>query len=349
MTSTEQADITLTHPSELLASIPALLGFHPADSLIAFGLRGPKATELTLVLRADLPPPSQARDLAHSLLPPLVQHGAAGIALAVVGGGSPEDDLPHRELLARCESLFVAAGMPVVHQLWVANTSAGQQWVCYDETDCTGVLADPDTTGLASIATSSGLTLYRRREDIVATLTPEPDDVLERRSQALDKMIKDCEPSHGSPDPPTELLDTVVAAIAAAKMTPPELTDDDVVRLALALSDHRIRDICLDVDELPDAVGAERLWTALARGTPVPERAEPACLLAFAAYARGDGVLAAIALDRAEEADPGHRLAGLLRGALSIGLPPSKLRIAGIRAAMHARLAMTEEPPMNPE
>lgn len=347
MTSTEQPDITLDHPSELLASIPSLLGFHPADSLIAFGLRGPRATELTIVLRADLPPPRQARDLAHRLLPPLVQHGAVGIALVVVGGDrAADEDLPHRELLARCEAVFVDTGIPVVHQLWVPDTTAGQRWQCYDESDCSGLLPDPDSTNLAAEAALSGLRIYERREDIVATLKPDPDDVLARRSAELDRYTDATEPDDDTPDPVGERLALVRGAIRSAKAGPPALTDEDVVRLALALNDHRIRDLCLDFGELPDVAAAERLWVALIKATPLPECAEPACLLAYSAYVRGDGVLAGIALDRAEEADPGHRLASLLRGALAMGLAPSKLRVAGIRAATYARQALddTDEP-----
>ena len=75
-----------------------------------------------------------------------------------------------------------------------------------------------------------------------------------------------------------------------------------------------------------DADGAEHLWAALARETPDPEAAEPAALLAACALLRGDGALAGIALDRAEQAWPGHRLTGLLRAAWEAGMPPERVR-----------------------
>lgn len=342
MTSTQ---LTVDYPGELLASIPSLLGFHPVDSLVVFGLRGPRATELTLVLRSDLPPPNQTAELARSLLLPLLQQGAVGVGLVVIGGRRPDDDdLPHRALVARCEELFADNGIPVVHQLWVPATSAGCRWFCYDESGCTGLLPDPDDTSLAAMAAAAGLPVYRRREEIAATLLPEPDEVLARRSAALDRFSEANEPTGGDPDPPDVKLRTVLTAIESAVTKSPDPADEDVVRLVTALTDHRIRDICLDFAELPDVGAAERLWTALARATPPPERAEPACLLAFSAYARGDGVLAGIALDVAEQADPGHRLTGLLRSALAVGLAPTKLRAAGLRAAVAARQAMVIEP-----
>jgi hypothetical protein len=351
-------DVTLHSPGELLASVPALLGFHPVDSLVVLGLCGPRSTTIGIVLRVDLPPASRARELAEQLRLPLAQHGTVGITLIVVGGQGrkPDDDLPHRELLARCESLFVDSGMPVIHQLWTPDTAGGRRWYCYDESDCTGVLSDPGDTDLAAVAAEAGHVTYDKREDIEATLLPEPDDVLARRSASLETTSARTGPntvdaagsvgtagSTPSPIPALARFGTVRAAMEAAAASPPSLSDEDVVRLANALADHRIRDICLDFDDLPDVVAAERLWTALARATPAPERAEAACLLAFSAYARGDGVLAGIALGQAEKADPGHRLSQLLRSALTIGLSPGKMRVAGIRAATYAKRSLTQE------
>jgi hypothetical protein len=374
MTTNQRPRVTLEHSGDLLASVPHLLGFHPVDSLVVLGLRGPDAGSVCVVLRSDLPPPSRARDLAQYLLLPLTQHDATAVVLIVVGGRSPIDDLPHRELLARCESVLVDGGFLVAHQLWTPGTAAGRPWRCYDDFECSGVLPDPGGTELASVVAEAGMLTYDRREDIVATLAPEPDDVLARRSASLDRLTDTTEPGttapvpgsrgngpdNSKPDSPVAgsdksepadpdggqvraRLDIVRSAMAAAVTAPPALTDDDVIRLAGALADHRVRDTCLDFDTLPDVAAAERLWTALARATPTPERAEPACLLAFSAYARGDGVLAGIALEQAEAADPGHRLSSLLRGALTLGLEPGKIRVAGIRAATFARQALSED------
>jgi hypothetical protein len=351
MTSNRHPHITLIQPSELLASVPHLLGFHPTDSLVVVGLQGSPEATISVVLRSDLPPPSDVRALAEYLLVPLTQHGSTAAVMIVVGGieDASADDLPHQELLARCESVLIAGGFPVVHQLWTPDTAGGRRWHCYDEFDCTGIMPDPATSKLAESAAETGMVTYDRREDIVATLEPEPDEVLARRSTSLDQLADRAEPDTSEPDDSTRTrLQVVQSAIDAVGVTAPTLSDDDVIQLSTALADHRIRDTCLDFDELPDIAAAERLWTALARATPAPERAEPACLLAFSAYARGDGVLAGIALAQAEAADPGHRLASLLRSALALGLPPRKIRIAGIRAATFARKALTDNQPPTP-
>ena len=45
-------------------------------------------------------------------------------------------------------------------------------------------------------------------------------------------------------------------------------------------------------------------------------------LLAFSAYARGDGPLAGVSLDAALRCDPTHRMAGMLDTALQSGMRP---------------------------
>ena len=86
-----------------------------------------------------------------------------------------------------------------------------------------------------------------------------------------------------------------------------------MVELACALGDPDVRDAALLRNLGGAAAAAEQLWTALVRETPDPEAAEPAVLLAVSALLRGDGALANVALERAELAWPGHRLARLLR------------------------------------
>ena len=58
------------------------------------------------------------------------------------------------------------------------------------------------------------------------------------------------------------------------------------------------------------------------RRAPVHLRAAPAALLGFAAWLSGDGALAWCAVERAQEAEPGYGLAGLLH-ALAGAVPPS--------------------------
>src|SRR5918994_560365 len=66
--------------------------------------------------------------------------------------------------------------------------------------------------------------------------------------------------------------------------------------------------------------------TPFAATAVAPGLVAPAVLLAACALLRGDGALAGIALDRAEQAWPGHRLTRLLRAVWAAGIPPERVR-----------------------
>jgi Domain of unknown function (DUF4192) len=104
------------------------------------------------------------------------------------------------------------------------------------------------------------------------------------------------------------------------------LDDERVVALTRALQIPVVRDAAVAACTGSRPAAAEALWAALARGTPDPEAAEPAALLALMGLLQGDGALANVALRRAESAWPGHHLTETLRGLAAAGIRPSELR-----------------------
>ncbi|MBV8933234.1 MAG: DUF4192 domain-containing protein [Kutzneria sp.] len=315
MTALPCARVRLRDLGELVAGVPALLGFHPAESLVAIALGGRARSRIGLVLRADLPPPERHRELVRQLLTPVRGHGADAVVLVVVSERSWSSS---RELVERTRAALSAAGIPVVHAVWAQSTRGGARWGCYDEVLCGGVLPDQATSVLTTAMTVAGVVTFDSREDVVGLLDQDDEDALARRGKLLDRaIVDDCGTSAGR-------LAAVHAAVA--KKEPPA-TDHELVRLGMALSDRLVRDNCVRCCLGVQAADAERLWLALVRALPAPECAEPAVLLAVSAFLRGDGTLAVIALDRAETAVSGHRLAGLLRSAIELGLSPDKVRL----------------------
>ena len=73
----------------------------------------------------------------------------------------------------------------------------------------------------------------------------------------------------------------------------------------------------------------ERPWLAMllavARSTPDVDAAQICAVLALTAYARGDGALAQVAIDRCLTGAPGHKLARLMLGAMTAGMPPAAM------------------------
>ena len=320
--------IRLSDPSELIAAVPHLLGFHPHDSVVLLALHG---KSLGLTLRADLVATDQAPQLAEQLLQPIARQQPTAVALVVIGGGDTTDgDLPHRALVTALDNVLVGAGLPVVHAAWTTETMRGAPWRCYDDPLCAGTVADPATSPLAAATVAAGVVTFSSREELVQLLSGDDPAALSRRAALLDAADAEHPMSDQVVD---QRLRQLTELYRAAAVGDPELSDSIVAEVASALCDHRVRDGCLSWCTGSDALAAERLWLALVRATPAPERAEPAALLALTAYLRGDGALASVALEAALEACPHHSVSGLLRAALDGGLPPELLRSVAQDAA----------------
>jgi hypothetical protein len=319
--------VKLADAGELIAAIPSLLGFHPADSLLVVTL---KDTVVGLTVRVDLPPPPLYAAVVGQLTRPLRQVGADAAVIVVCGAADPR----HQELVQRAVAAVESIGLWVVHAVWIPSTAGGVPWRCFQHDDCSGEVPDHAGTEFAAEMALAGAVTFGSRDDIVRLLQPADPARMARIGGLLDVIVQSDRTSS------TEHLATVRAAIAADA---PPAGDEEYVRLALALSDYRVRDVCLGFaldDRLAPA--AERLWLELARSLPPPERAEAATLLAVSSYLRGDGALANVALAQAQESLPSHNLAGLLRGALDYGIPVVQIRQVLSDAAADARIDIDE-------
>ncbi|GLZ34163.1 hypothetical protein Lesp02_63500 [Lentzea sp. NBRC 105346] len=312
-------------PEDLIASVPHVLGFHPRDSLVVMAMQ---QSSLTFTLRVDIPLARHRRGLAEQLLMPIRAQQPTSVLLMVFGGGKadPAGKPPHAKLIDLMHSALCSVGVPLAHAIWVRSCQAGEPWICYADPECSGTMPDPNTSPLAAASAAAGNVTFADRSDVVALVEPVGDDVLTRRSELLDKAVDEHQKETAAGI--RLVRDTI------GRDTP--LSDDEVVALAMALSDHRVRDACMTYAIGDKSQAAERLWLELTRGCPAPERAEPATLLAVNAYLRGDGGLASVAIEAAEAACPGHRLAGLLRSAFDCGLAPARIRDLVLGAADEA-------------
>jgi hypothetical protein len=106
------------------------------------------------------------------------------------------------------------------------------------------------------------------------------------------------------------------------------LADDDLVAwLGVVLTHIRVRDeawVRIDADRPGPHIA---LWREVLRRVEPSYAPGPACLLAYAAFLAGDGGLANVALDRADQVDPRYTMAGLLRDVMQAGLPPTAARL----------------------
>lgn len=347
--------VTLNDPRDVLAAVPHLLGFTPTDSLVLIFVRHSRGVpRFGATLRIDLPPPERHRDVGDYLTyGPLRHQEAEGVIAVIVGGlkghfaadvaeGVSPEGLPHAELVRTLTEVVHNAGMSLLHATWAPEIRTGGRWWCYDEDHCRGAIGDSTNSPLAATMAAAGAVTFTNRQELQGLIAPDSDDLLMRRTAQLDLLSEEREQQRGTVGLVQQDVDSVLHAIrrtAEGKA----LTEDDHLRVLLALSDHRVRDMALGMSGGEWAHAAEQLWLILVRKAPSPEIAEVAALLAFSAYLRGEGALASVALERIEAVRPDHRLGQLLRRALDCGVNPDELAVIADDAAADARSLIAEE------
>lgn len=342
-TSPPIASLRLNRPAELLAGIPGLLGFPPVDSLVLITFTAVPELTLGAAIRADLPPSWDESDLVDQLCCAVANNDPTGVVVVVVGGDREgEDDLPNRHLVETLADVLQDEGAPVAHALWAPSIEQGAPWLCYLHDTCRGEIPDPKSSPLAALSVASGRPAYADRAELVAQLAPDPPEALARREHLLT--------THTPPEDDESLdrelafLYDTIAATGKDTPHPADLDDERIARLGAALSHGRVRDECLVLALTDQAGAAERLWLALTRALPPPERAEPACLLSVSAYLRGEGALANVALDVALKANPAHTLSAILQQAVDLGTSPATLRLMLVDSIARG---LTPRPPRN--
>lgn len=321
MPSTHRPDAPLDRPGALIAALPAVLGFVPEKSLVLVtGADG----EMGAVLRTDL---GAGLDERMAQLADLASASRAEIAVAVfvdeesAGCGMCAQEFRDAarvlagELAERDIELF---GAHVVDKV-----AAGGRWYCADGCGHAGPVEDPAASPLAAAAVLDGRRLYAHRDELLAVVTAVDPD----RAKTLARSIADAgdlDPRRPDAQARADIEHALDCVEHLGRGT--ALADDQLVRLARALTDPRVRDTLYALAVGDGAGAAETLWADLARRLPEPARAEALVLLAFSAYARGDGPLAGISLDAALSCVPSHRMAGMLDTALQSGMRPDRIR-----------------------
>jgi hypothetical protein len=330
--------VRLRDPAELLAATPHLLGFRPSESVLLIAHLGFDGRRLGRVLRGDLPPPELARRQAAFVASAFPRDGDFGVTVIVVSrrrDGPEHDDparLPQAEFVATLKELLADSGTPVLQAFWAAEIRSGAPWACYAGDECGGVLSEVDYSELAATTASLGHVTYDSREAMAGVLVPPDEAVVARRSALLDEVYDEFGPPSDIPESINRGREVVRSALRQAGNGDLTLTDEQAVELAVALSVPRIRDACLAL-AVPSgsagAMAAEKLWLALVRCLPAPERAEPAVLLGYSLYMRHESAFAGLALENALDAVPDHVLAKLLHQSILACVPPAKMSRLG--------------------
>jgi Domain of unknown function (DUF4192) len=302
-----KARITLSRPGDILGVVPYLVGFHPDESVVAVIMRSGR---VVLTIRADLPPPAAAADLAAQIARLVVQHCAQHVVLI---GYSVNPQV--RELLMEMAGELTSSGLQDVllvdgRRWWSLMCVGG---CCPSD----GQPYDPRSSSVAAQAVYAGLAARPDRRALEADVSgpaeaehPELLRLVEQESPYLDGLASTAR---------CNLMRTIVMA-SLAQHAP--LDDPTCARLGLLAREVEVRDVAWAMINSKDAEQHRRVWARVVARTVPPLEAAPLCLLGFCAWICGDGAMMNCCVQRVSDVDPNYSFGQLLARISQQALPP---------------------------
>lgn len=316
-----QHRMSLDTAADTLATIPALLGHTPENSVVAITLadNGNGSHEVVTAARIDA---DQAEAGADNVATPLSRHTVDGRPVTAVILAAIADTTHAGAALIGLDAIrdaFTARGIRTIRALHTYSLTAGTSFTDLDRfTD--GTIPDPATTELAAARTAAGGVIAASRADIEARFAPTAEIPEALALAAAATMGADFLPV---------TFDELAAVIHAREIPNADLTAR--VGLALATGHAEVRDAFMAMHIHGDAADAFTRIAAPLRGTA---RANALSIAAYFLYCTGDGAAARAALEAAERT--AHRadltlprLAGLLSAALAAGMEPTQVQGIG--------------------
>lgn len=321
-------NITLSGPGHFVAAVPALLGFHPTDSLVVVFLTRERS-EVACTLRIDIP-----EDLT-ALVPQLLRVAARAESDTVVtalfcdrGVGDP----PRRGEVALLIGLL-AAGEVKVKDAFLVDDGRWWSFLCNDSSCCPpdGTPIPQETTEVEAERVAAGLlAVAPTREALQQQYTPRPDLAPSPAAFRAAVRVLDL-PARARAD------SALVAVTELAGMTGTPLVEQtrgwrrrDALRraqLVMLMHDVHVRDFVLAslATDDTDTTGLVDALVRTALTAPEGLRAPLAATAAAALVATGGDPVAVWSLLGLA---PGESLAGLVEASITAGIPPQGIRAA---------------------
>lgn len=361
--------VHIADPADLIAAVPAMLGFTPVRSLVLIFLRdetrwgGTPTVQLLIRTESPLQTSRLSDTEVGQRAKDMCAYGRASTVVAVLVDdrlsrptGFSDVDERCRSTLASLRRDLEADGLAFGGAWSTGFIAAGNEWWNEFTPEQHGHLRDPASSRLAALYAAVGRPI-RHTRTAITDLVEVDQRLREHVTHALPEVAADAQRRFtravriGNPDAYTrQALWRVVQIIkhsSEVEMPAPRI----LAEVAVALRDTDVREVMYGIAGGPYSARAQQLWSILARVVPDMDRANAAMLLGFGAYLGGDGALAGIALEAALASDPDHRMATLLNIALLTATPPHRLhRLCrlGVDAAAELRIDIGGAEPDSP-
>ncbi|ADD45031.1 DUF4192 domain-containing protein [Stackebrandtia nassauensis] len=320
MNTTSSADITLSSPADLVAAIPHLVGYRPTDSAVLVGL---DEGHIKVTLRADLPLASGCFDVFADVITTMRRNDATAVVL--VGFGEAARVTPVVDhLLPRLHGADIEV-------LDAIRVTGGTFWsyVCPEPTCCPPEGKPvPRDSRIEAAFVGEGMVAAPDRNAVAAQIDPVDFETRNhvalhlcdfKRTARLDRLV------NAKRDRAAENTAKLAGAAKGVEAgTMPGLALTAKLGWAIAETSTGYKTALAIVDAGDHAHGLA-LWIWLARHHTGIYRSRAAAMTAYAAWRRGNGVLAGEAVGVALRLQPTCRLAQAVGLALSNGFPPAKV------------------------
>jgi hypothetical protein len=321
MSDAPELAVRVTSPASVIAIVPHLLGFVPANSLVVIGMSPPRG-RVSWAARYDLD--HEPERIAEHAIDVITKRGMP--ETLVIGYGPGPTVTPATDALRRAASQAGAVLQDIL------RVHEGRYWsyICQDPVCCPPDGIPFDTADPAAQAlTDAGMTALPSRADLARSIAPVTGSDAEQTIQATHRA--QARAARLLADGGQRAVDraglTAVRAVIGAYRRGSSVGFTGHALLAVTLTSLPVRDDAWARMDPTHRKAHLQLWTDATRRARPGYIAAPASLLAFTAWQSGEGALANLALERALDDYPGYSMAHLIGQAIDAGLPPASAQL----------------------
>lgn len=304
--------LKVDQPEDLLALMPYLLGFQPAESLVMMVIAD-RIVKVTV--RVDLV--DDVTGVAQRFGAIAVTNRATGVVLVAYSADPARADAMLLPVMERLASLRVIEAIYTDGRRWWSRS-------CSD--DCCpaeGTPYESASNRLAAEAVFHGMTSLSDRSELERLTEGPPESDQPTLRELADELVSEVV----RPDFETRrrrMRDSVADYVGRRQRGEQvQLSDRDLVAFALLAIDVRVRDEAWVAIDRDNAWIHVELWQQVVARAVRDLATPPLCLLGMAAWIEGQGALQVCCLERAKAIDPTYRMVGMLADLNERAVPPS--------------------------